>query len=383
MTKKNLLIMVCLITLINVIILYIYHNFIMEKEVSQQKIIAPKEEINYQVSQGRQTEITKAVSIIEPTVVSVNVLKSIAVRYNANPILEHLFRDYFSVPLRREIQSVGSGVIITDDGYVITNSHVVDGATEIKIVLTDATEYDAKLIGQDRIHDIAVLKAEAKNLPYARLGTSVDLMTGEWSIAVGNPYGFLMKDSKPSVSVGVISALNRNITDTGDGKIFRGMIQTDAAINPGNSGGPLVNVFGEVVGINSFIISQSGGSIGIGFAIPIDIVKTIAEELISFGRIREVHIGLVIQDINALVAHTLRLRSTDGVIVLNADNNSPAYKSGLHRGDIIISINDQLVRNSRDVELAMADVKPADQVNVTFIREGKEFRVIMVAGNYI
>ena len=389
MSKLNYFLLICFVVLLNIVMLYLYDKNIQKKNVEElqtqsiTEIYSPKAEINYHVNQSRQTAITNAVSIIEPTVVSVNVLKTINVRRNVNPILEHLFSDYFSVPLRREIQSVGSGVIFTDDGFIITNSHVVDGATEIKIVLHDATEYDAKLIGQDKINDIAVLKVDGKNLPYARLGTSIDLLIGEWSIAVGNPYGFLMKDSKPSVSVGVISALDRNMTDTNEGRVFRGMIQTDAAINPGNSGGPLVNVLGEVVGINSFIISQSGGSIGIGFAIPIDKVKIIVDELVSFGRIRQVHIGLLIQDINALVVRTLRLRNTDGVIVVNVENNSPAYRAGLRRGDIIINVNNINIRNSRDVEIVFTEIKPTQEVSITYIRDGKENRVVMVAGEYI
>ena len=385
-TKIHIYITFCLLIIINISIIFLYHTFIVPDNTDKNKPTYTLTNINdiyNEVTESRQTAITKAVSIVEPTVVSVNVLKVINVRRHANPFLDHFFNELFSVPLRREIQNIGSGVIFTDDGYIITNSHVVDGATEIKIVLTDATEYDAKLIGQDRLHDIAIIKIEANSLPYARLGTSVDLFLGEWAIAVGNPFGFLMKDSKPSVSVGVISALQRNITDSSVEKVYKGMIQTDAAINPGNSGGPLVNVLGEVVGINSFIFSQSGGSIGIGFAIPIDRVKMIADELISYGRIREVHIGLLIQDINPLMAHYLQLRSTDGVMVANVDNNSPAQKANLKKGDIITSFNDQHISNSRDIELIMADVKPHDKLNITVIREGKEHNVVLIAGEYI
>jgi serine protease Do len=197
---------------------------------------------------------------------------------------------------------------------------------------------------------------------------------------VGNPYGFLIKDSKPSVSVGVISALDRNFTDNIGGKVFMGMIQTDAAINPGNSGGPLVNIFGEVIGINSFIFSQTGGSTGVGFAIPIDRVRVIAEELISFGRVRKVDFGIKMQDITPLMASVLKLRNLDGVIISTVENNSPAQEAGIRRGDIIVRINDTWIRNSRDAELSITDVIPGATVRVSVLRDNRELEFEMIAG---
>ncbi len=344
MKKSGCFITFIFIIIINSVMFYIYDQYL-SKQNALSTLSFPydshhvqnKETKLIEFNQNRQTAITKAVSIIEPAVVSVNVLKTEIIRRQT--FFDEFFFDFFGMPLRREIQSIGSGVIFTFDGYIITNAHVVEGATQIKVVLNDTREFDGKLIGIDSIHDVAIIKINGKDLPFARLGTSTDLIIGEWAIAVGNPYGFLMKDSKPSVSVGVISALNRNFTDSKENKVFKGMIQTDAAINPGNSGGPLVNINGEIIGINSFIFTETGGSIGIGFAIPIDRVKKISEELITFGKVREAYFGFKIQEITPLMASYLKLKNLDGVIISLIDVNGPAHKAGLRRGDIITHIN--------------------------------------------
>lgn len=219
----------------------------------------------------RANAITGAVRAVEPAVVSINVVKTEIVR-GGNPFGG--FFDFFGFgPMQRQVQSIGSGVIYDPSGFIVTNAHVVDGATQIKVVLPDKREFDARIVGSDTERDIAKLKIEGANLPHAKLGKSSDIIIGEWSIAVGNPYGFLMNDSNPSVSVGVISAVNRSFAPRNDRRSYRNMIQTDTAINPGNSGGPLVNIKGEIIGINTFILSENGGNIGIGFAIPIDAVK--------------------------------------------------------------------------------------------------------------
>jgi serine protease Do len=369
----------------NAMSLYFYNLYI---NASQKQVINVSENIsndptidrkktNESVFDGRRTAITAAVEVIEPTVVSVNVLKSVVVRRHS--FFDAYFQDFFGIPLRREVSSIGSGVLISNDGYIITNSHVVEGATQIRVVINDATEFDATLIGIDSVHDLAVIKIDGTNLPYAHLGTSSDLLIGEWSIAVGNPYGFLMKDSKPSVSVGVISALERNFTNPRENKIYKGMIQTDAAINPGNSGGPLVNVHGEVIGINSFIFSESGGSVGIGFAIPIDRAKKIVDELIEHGMIREAYFGFKIQDLTPMIANHLKLNNLDGVIVSNVENNGPAQIAGLKRGDIIVRINEINIRNSGDAELAVSDISPGDEVRLAIKRDGKDIDMRLVA----
>lgn len=386
MSKSNFIVIIIIIILINTLMLFYY-----DKNYRKQNAIAVlnrvpimssayRSEDNEKIDNARQTAITEAVKIIEPAVVSVNVLKTQIVR--RNPFFDDFFFDFFGMPLRREVQSIGSGVLFTPDGYIITNSHVVEGATQIKVVMNNNEEYDANLIGLDSVHDIAIIKINCRNLPHARLGISSDLMIGEWSIAVGNPYGFLMKDSKPSVSVGVISALNRNFNNKNDSKVYKGMIQTDAAINPGNSGGPLVNIYGEVIGINAFIFTETGGSIGIGFAIPVDRVKKIAEELIKFGRIREAYFGFKIQEITPLIASYLNLKSLDGVIVSTVELSGPAHVAGLKRGDIITKINDIVIKNSADAEIGVSDIAPGDTAYLSVIRDGKTMEFSIIAGEY-
>ena len=314
---------------------------------------------------SRRNSITLAVEKVEPAVVSVNVIKTKIVRRRTS----FFFGFYDEVPYN--IKSIGSGVIFSNEGYILTNAHVVEEATEIKIILSDNRQFDGELIGIDSVHDIAVVKIVGEDLKHAKLGNSHDLIIGEWAIAVGNPYGFLIKDSKPSVSVGVISAVNRDFAENKDGKVYRHMIQTDTAINQGNSGGPLVNILGEVIGLNTFIFSETGGNIGIGFSIPIDRVKKVAEELIKYGKIRDIWFGFKVQDINPMLASHFKLENMDGVMVNYVDNDSPAYKTGLRKQDIITEINGIIVDNTEDAELAVTDIAVGDKIIITVRRDKK------------
>lgn len=223
---------------------------------------------------GYSNSITQAIKAVEPAVVSVNVTQIQYVRgFHGFPFGFGFFDYYDFAPQRQEIQSVGSGVIYDSNGLIITNAHVVERASEIKVVLPDKREFNAEILMVDPVHDVAKLRIRGNNLPHAKLGNSDKLSLGEWSIAMGNPFGMLMNDSKPSITVGVISALGRNFRIQDDKQEYRNMIQTDAAINPGNSGGPLVNLKGEIIGINTFIFSESKSNSGIGFAIPINLVR--------------------------------------------------------------------------------------------------------------
>jgi serine protease Do len=335
-----------------------------------------RESLNKETTISRHNAITKAVEIIEPAVVSVNVIKTKIIRRR----MGFFFGYYDDVPYN--VKSLGSGVLFTEDGYILTNAHVVEGATEIKVILPDERQFDAKLIGVDSIHDVAVIKIEGENLPHAKLGTSSDLIIGEWAIAVGNPYGFVIKDSKPSVSVGVISAVNRDFAENKEGKVYRRMIQTDTAINQGNSGGPLVNIYGEVIGLNTFIISESGGSIGIGFSIPIDRVKKIATELIKYGKFRDIWFGFKVQDINPLLAQHFKLETMDGVLVNYVDEDSPSYKAGLRKGDIIVEINGQKITNTEEAELSVTDIAVGDKIKIVALRNGKKIEILVDAVEY-
>jgi serine protease Do len=339
-----------------------------DKQLTPQKRVEDLEKLHV----SRHNSITKASKMIEPAVVSINVIKTEIVRRVMNPFDNPFFGFFDYAPYRREIKSIGSGVIFNEKGYIITNAHVVEGATQIRVVIEDGREFDSEKIGEDPIHDIAILKINGSDLPVAKLGASDDLIIGEWAIAIGNPYGYLIKDNKPSVSVGVISAVNRDFAENRDGKIYRKMIQTDASINPGNSGGPLVNIYGEVIGINTFIFSETGGSIGIGFAIPIDTVKEIAEELITYGKIRDIWFGFKVQDINPMLAKYLNLKNQDGVIIAIVEPKGPADKAGLKKGDIVSKINNHVIRNSKDAELAVREIKVGDKFSISIVREGKE-----------
>jgi serine protease Do len=348
------------------------------KEADQKRL-----QLNNEICELRNNSITDAIQIVSPAVVSVNVIKTEVVNRFLNPFENPFFGFFGNVPYKREVKGIGSGVIFSDQGYIITNAHVVEGATQIKVILSDNRQFEAELIGLDAVHDIAIIKIEGEeNLPLAKLGSSCGLIMGEWVIAVGNPYGFLLKDSKPSVSVGVISALGRDFAPNQDGKIYKKMIQTDAAINPGNSGGPLVNVLGEVIGINSFIFSESGGSIGIGFAIPIDSVKKLADELIRYGKIREIWYGFKVQEITPVIASYLELKSMDGVLVSFLDAGGPADKAGLKKGDIIKKINQSIIKTTDDAELAVTDISVGDKMVLEVLRDSKTYKVSIDAVEY-
>ncbi len=379
---------VIFILLLTVIILIFYPLLFNDREVIKnlRSEVVPEDTENErtidkdlkteEVYSSRRNAITNAAEIVEPAVVSVNVIKTQIVKRRHS----FFFGFYDEVPY--SIQGIGSGVIFSKDGFILTNAHVVEGATEIKVILTDTRQFDAKVIGIDTSHDIAVIKIEGVELPYAKFGDSDDLIIGEWAIALGNPYGFLIKDSKPSVSVGVISAINRDFAENKDGKIYRHMVQTDAAINQGNSGGPLVNIYGEIIGINTFIFSESGGSIGLGFAIPVNAVKKSARELIEFGKIRQIWFGFKVQEINPLIASHFELKSLDGVLVNYIQRKSPAEKAGLKEGDIVKDINGNVIKDTRDAELAVSDISVGDKIEIGIIRNDRALKLNLKAVEY-
>ncbi|MBA3656797.1 MAG: trypsin-like peptidase domain-containing protein, partial [Gemmatimonadaceae bacterium] len=232
--------------------------------------------VSAQIESGRRNAITSAVEKVAPAVVTV---QTEMVEQVPADMFEQFFGGRSS---QRSSAGLGSGFIVRNDGVIVTNAHVVSGATRISVAMRNGVTYPAKLIGADETNDLAVLKIDARNLPVAPLGSSSDLLVGEWAIAIGNPYGFVLANTEPSVTAGVVSGVGRNLATQSEGSgIYVDMIQTDASINPGNSGGPLVNAVGEVIGVNSSIFSPSGGSIGIGFAIPINRAKRVAEDLLA------------------------------------------------------------------------------------------------------
>src|SRR2546423_7862982 len=239
------------------------------------------------ITSSRRTAITEAVARVAPSVVTVQ-----------TEVMEQVPADVFEQFFggrsgQRAAAGLGSGFIVRSDGAILTNAHVVAGATRISVALRDGTSYPARLLGIDETNDLAVLKIDAKNLPVAPLGSSTSLMIGEWAIAIGNPYGFILANTEPSVTVGVVSGTGRNLAGQSEGAgVYVDMIQTDASINPGNSGGPLVNAVGEVIGVNSSIFTPSGGSVGIGFAIPINRARPVAADLLAHGVVRRPWVGI-------------------------------------------------------------------------------------------
>ncbi len=332
------------------------------------------------IETGRRTAIVRAAERAGPAVVAVTVTQVVeGYRRVRDPFLDQwgfLFPRYRYSKYR--VSNFGSGFVIDSAGHVVTNEHVVEGAVEVKVTLPDGRTFDAEIVGEDRLNDIAVLLIEGEDLPVAPLGQSADLIIGEWVVAIGNPFGYLLRDTQPTVTVGVVSAVNRDVKpDSDKPQRYRALIQTDAAINPGNSGGPLVNTHGEVVGINTFIFSKSGGSIGIGFAIPIDIASRVVEELLAHGEVRDVWVGLRVQEIDQLLARSLELERAEGVLVSSVSRGSPADRAGIRRGDVLIRIDDRTVSGVDDAREAMAGRLVGEEVPVTISRDGVEKELVL------
>ncbi len=337
------------------------------------------------IAASRATAIVRAAQRVGPAVVSITVIQTRVVRTSPrspfwDPFFDQFFRDFFGEHRYIErVPSLGSGVILTEDGLIVTNEHVVHEGTDIKVTLTDGRQFDAEIVASDPEYDLALLKIDAERLPYAELGDSDSLIIGEWAVAIGNPFGYLLEDTHPTVTVGVISALHRNVKTSEEiAGVYTDMIQTDAAINPGNSGGPLVNSLGQVIGINTFIISKSGGSMGLGFAIPINRVKFILDEYTRYGKIRQIWIGLIVQEITPLIAYSLGLESTEGVIISQVDSGSPAAKAGLRRGDVIIEVNGISVENYDSARKAIFGARVGDELKFTILRESKPKAVSLI-----
>ncbi|MFH0778689.1 MAG: trypsin-like peptidase domain-containing protein [Candidatus Eisenbacteria bacterium] len=340
--------------------------------------------VSGEIDASRDNAIVRASRLAGPSVVSVSVIQTRLTRRGPffsqrDDFFEQFFGDMFPPLVYRErIPGLGSGFIIDSGGYILTNEHVVRNADEIKVTLPDGRQFDAKVAGSDPNYDLAVLKVGAKGLPAAVLGNSDDLVVGEWAIAIGNPFGFLLNDPSPSVTAGVVSAIRRDVKPTGsDTGIYKEMIQTDAAINPGNSGGPLVNGKGEVIGVNTFIFTQSGGSLGMGFAIPVNVAKRVFAEVLKYGTVRGVWIGLSVQDITPYVAAQLEIRDVKGVIVVRLEDGSPAAKAGIHVGDVIRKIQGQTVTNSGAAQRALYGAAIGDLVRVTIERDGSTREVTL------
>ncbi len=326
----------------------------------------PATERSWEVDQSRTTAIVEAAARVAPAVVSVNVLRTEQVRARS-------FFDPFYLPRTRRSRGLGSGFVISDDGVILTNDHVIQGAEHIMVMLPDGRDFEAELAGSDQLTDVAVLRIRANNLPAAPLGTSKGLVIGEWALAIGNPFGNLFSNSEPTVTAGVISATERHIIPEEDARVvYLGMIQTDASINPGNSGGPLVNSKGQVIGVNSSIFSRSGGSEGLGFAIPIDRALRVADDLLSTGQLMRAWIGF---DVDAS-AEDIWGRA-EGITVTSVSPSSPADRAGVSKGDRIAAVNGRPLHTTLDFESIVLDLRAGEGIDLSI--EGRRGDVRLIA----
>ena len=298
---------------------------------------------------------------------------------NLPPGLQQFFGPMLQVPQQKQIEhGVGSGIIISPDGYIVTNNHVVDGAMQIKVTLNDRRVLNAKVVGTDKLTDLAVLKVDAKNLPSAVWGDSTKLEPGQTVLAFGSPFGYFQF----SVTRGIVSAVNRPNPYSDDARKPGGFIQTDAAINPGNSGGPLVNAHGELVGINTFIISNSGSFAGAGFAIPSQIVRATAEQIIQHGKVEHGYLGISMNDVTPDNAHFFNLDDASGAIVAQVTPDSPASRGGVKTGDVISQANGQKIVNGSALQVIVSEMAPGTKLALGVIRDGKPVTLNLTVGEY-
>lgn len=327
------------------------------------------------VANAQLPDFTPLVENASPAVVNISTKQKVPTR-GANPHMPDLeglppiFREFFehSIPRmpeggqQREAQSLGSGFIISADGYVLTNNHVVADADEIIVRLPDRSELEAKLVGADPRTDVALLKVEATGLPTVKLGQSSSLKVGEWVLAIGSPFGF-----DHTVTAGIVSATGRNLPN----ESYVPFIQTDVAINPGNSGGPLFNLQGEVIGINSQIFTRSGGFMGLSFAIPIDVAMDVSDQLRADGKVSRGWLGVVIQEVNRDLAESFGLERPAGALVAQVMDGGPAAKGGLRVGDVILSVDGKDIDMSADLPHMIGIIKPNTRAKLGIVRDGE------------
>jgi len=289
-----------------------------------------------------------------------------------DPLLKPLFGDQISRPRFKRENSLGSGVIVDDNGYVLTNNHVIEGASEIQVVLGDGRNLPARIVGSDPETDIAVLQAAGSKLPVASLGASNELQVGDVVMAIGNPFGV-----GQTVTMGIVSATGRNALGITD---FENFIQTDAAINPGNSGGALINAIGEVVGINTAIFSGSGGSHGIGFAIPIQLAEEVMTQIVEHGRVVRGWLGITGQNLTPALAESLGIEFRDGILVSGVLEDGPGERAGLKPGDLIVEIDRGPITTAQQMLRAIAGKAPGSPLSLAIERDGDEQTLVAVVG---
>ncbi len=341
--------------------------------------------ISYGSPEEDQEAFVKIAEKVMPAVVNINTEKTIKQSFNYEDPFENLFNDpafrrFFGNPpqrgprqTQRKAKSLGSGFVISEEGYVVTNNHVIDGADKIEVTFENKDTYEAEIVGTDPDSDLAVLKIKAtKKFPFIEMGDSEKIKIGQWAIAIGNPFGL-----NNTMTVGIVSAKGRS----GIGiENYEDFIQTDASINPGNSGGPLVDIRGKVIGVNTAIISKSGGNMGIGFAIPVNMAKRITDSLISTGKVERGWLGVSIQPLTAEMAKQFGLENAEGALIGEVMKDSPAEKAGIKRGDIVLQINENNVKDFNDLRNKIAAIEPNQKAKLTVMRNKKKLEIDVVLG---
>jgi len=358
--------------------------------ISQQT--SDRDSVNATITGNRRNAITTAVAKASPAVVGINVTEMREVQYQQwDPFgmfgNDPFFRQFGfgggggTRTQKYQVKALGSGFIISPDGYILTNDHVAGNATKIIVTTTDGSEYDAKLVGTDRNSDVSLLKIEGKHLPFLKLGNSNDLAVGEWAIAMGNPFGLFSINDKPTVTVGVVSNTGVNL-GLEDGRNYRDMIQTDAAISSGNSGGPLLNANGEVIGINAVIRStaqsnEGAGSIGLGFAIPIDRIKDVVDRLRSGEKLDHDigDLGMAFMDVTEEAKDYFKLSSDEGVVVRAIGRGGIADQAGFKAGDLVVGLDKEKIRTANGLQSALADHEVGDKVTFHIMRNDRNMNI--------
>lgn len=347
------------------------------KKTSELSVQTSKSAALAQIGTTEESPFAKVADIVIPAVVNISTEKKITVNtpgYDFGPF-DNLFRDFFrnapqQEPIQRQSSTLGSGVIVDSRGYILTNNHVINDYDKIVVKLADNTEFTSnkvKLIGRDDKTDLAVLKIESdKPLPFVEMGNSDEIKIGDWAIAVGNPYGL-----QGTVTVGVISAKGRSGIPLPEGPSYQDFIQTDASINPGNSGGPLVDINGELIGINTAIRSPVGANVGIGFATPVNLAQRIYDELVTKGKITRGYLGVAPQEITLEMRDAMNLSESGGVLIRDVVNGTPADKAGLKPGDVITKFDGKKMTGVEQFREIVAEVKPGTTVSIEFIRDNE------------
>jgi serine protease Do len=336
-------------------------------------------EAQQQIDDSRMNAIVRASQAVAPAVVNITATHTRV--YTRNPFSRQ-WLEFFGIPetYKQEISSLGSGVVVAANGYILTNEHVVLNADVIEVTFPSGDTKRGHVVDTAPDYDLALIKVESDDLAVATLGDSDGLLVGEWAIAIGQPFGQLLYDVQPTVTVGVISALHRDVKESSTSeRYFKDMIQTDAAINPGNSGGPLVDSEGKVIGINTFIFSsRDGGNLGMGFAIPINRGKWVLSEIRDHGRIRDIWLGIHVTTLSPELAAGLNLKSAHGLVIRQIDEGSPAAKANLKLGDVIVAVNGKNVTTSREANYIVHGSRIDDRLLFRVLRDGKERDVEVV-----